>query len=229
MGDSTTSFSFWSCEGNGGKTCPLSLRLPQLRLPRERIYPHESQRCLGERPRISPEAGRLEPSSNSRCNGRVRRSLVSVLLPRVACAAALVALTIPATASAKLALTFDRASARPGDRVHLAYGDYFTSKEKVVRVYLVYAPILGSVVRPRAGGGIARLGPPPRLAGVHRVGQTLSAESGLTFRVPKVRPGRYAAVIWCSTCQYPYLLANFQSGIPEDAYVRPTKTLLRVR
>lgn len=154
---------------------------------------------------------------------------MSVLSSRVFCAAALVALAIPATASAKLALTFDRTSARPGARVHLAYGDYFTSKEKVVRVYLVYAPILGHVVRPRAGGGVARLGPPPRIAGVHKVGQTLSAKPGLTFRVPSVRAGRYAAVIWCAACQYPYLLANWQSGIPEDAYVRPTKTLLTVQ
>ena len=153
---------------------------------------------------------------------------MSVFFPRVVCAVALVALAIPATASAKLALTFDRASARPGDRVHIAYGDYFTSKGKVVRVYLVYAPILGDVVRPKAGGGVARLGPPPRMAGVHKVGQTLSAKSGLTFRVPNVRAGRYAAVIWCAACQYPYLLANWQSGIPEDAYVRPTKTLLAV-
>jgi hypothetical protein len=154
---------------------------------------------------------------------------VSVFLPRVVCAVALVAFAIPATASAKLALTFDRASARSGDRVHLAYGDYFTSKGKVVRVYLVYAPILGNVVRPKAGGGVVRFGPPPRIAGVHKVGQTLSAKSGLTFRVPNVRAGRYAAVIWCAACKYPYLLANWQSGIPEDAYVRPTKTLLTVR
>jgi hypothetical protein len=140
-----------------------------------------------------------------------------------------VALLLAPAASAKLALTFDRASARPGDRVHLAYGDYFTSKEKVVRVYLVYAPILGNVVRPKAGGGVARFGPPPRIAGVHEVGQTLSAKSGLTFRVPNVRAGRYAAVIWCAACHYPYLLANWQSGIPEEAYVRPTKTLLTVQ
>ena len=60
------------------------------------------------------------------------------------------------------------------------------------------------------------------------VGETLSSKAGLTFRVPTVRAGRYAAVIWCAACQYPYLLANWQSGIPEDAYVRPTKTLLTV-
>jgi hypothetical protein len=131
-------------------------------------------------------------------------------------------------ASAKLALTFDRTTARAGDRVHLAYGDYFTSKRKLVRIYLVYAPILGDVVRPAAGGGLTRLGPPPRISGVHKVGETLSGAPGLTFRVPKVRAGRYAAVLWCAACQHPYLLANWQSGIPEDAYVRPTKTLLRV-
>ena len=136
-------------------------------------------------------------------------------------------LAVP-SASAKLALTFDRATARPGDLVHVTYGDYFTSKRKLVRIYLVYAPILGNVVRPAAGGGVTRLGPPPRVSGVYKVGETLSSAPGLTFRVPKVRAGRYAAVLWCATCQHPYLLANWQSGIPEDAYVRPTKTLLRV-
>lgn len=140
---------------------------------------------------------------------------------------ALALLAVP-SASAKLALTFDRTTARPGDRVHLTYGDYFTSKRKPVRVYLVYAPILGNVVRPAAGGGVARLGPPPRISGVHEVGKTLSGEPGLTFRVPTVRAGRYAAVLWCATCRHPYLLANWQSGIPEDAYVRPTRALLRV-
>ena len=139
-----------------------------------------------------------------------------------------VALLFVPSASAKLSLTFDRTTARPGDSVYLAYGEYFTSKRKVVRVYLVYAPILGSVVRPSAGGGVARVGPPPRLSGVHELGQTLSGKSGLRFRVPKVKPGRYAAVIWCPTCRYSYLLASFQAGIPEDAFVRPTKALLKV-
>ena len=138
------------------------------------------------------------------------------------------ALLLTPAASAKLALTFDRTTARPGDCVRLAFGEYFTSKRNAVHVYLVYAPILGNVIRPRVGGGVATLGPPPRLAGVHKVGQTLSGKPGLSFRVPSVRAGRYAAVIWCSTCQHPYLLANFEGGIPEDAYVRPTKTLLRV-
>ena len=145
----------------------------------------------------------------------------------VACAALLV-LAFPAAADAKLALTFDRASARPGDHVYLRFGEYFTSTNNVVHVYLVHAPILGSVLRPAAGGGTARLGPPPRLAGVHKVGRTLSAEPGLAFRLPIVRAGRYAAVIWCSTCRYRYLLANFQGGIPDDAYVRPTRSLLKV-
>jgi len=135
---------------------------------------------------------------------------------------------LPATANAKLALTFDRATALPGQRIYVSFGEYFTNKNNVVHVYIVHAPILGNVIRPAAGGGIRRLGPPPRLAGVHKVGRTLSSKPGLSFRLPKVRPGRYAAVIWCSTCQYPYLLASHQGGIPDDAYIRPTRTLLRV-
>ncbi|MDQ3091135.1 MAG: hypothetical protein M3R46_05620 [Actinomycetota bacterium] len=143
--------------------------------------------------------------------------------------AVLTAVVLPAAADAKLALTFDRASARCGDRVYLTFGDYFTSTSNVVHVYLVHAPILGNVLRPAAGGGTTRLGPPPRISGVHKVGRTLSGKPGLAFRVPSVRAGRYAAVIWCSTCKYKYLLANFQGGIPDDAYIRPTRTLLRVQ
>jgi hypothetical protein len=137
-------------------------------------------------------------------------------------------LVLAPAASAKLALTFDRTTARPGDSVYLAYGDYFTSTRNVVHVYLVSAPILGNVVRPSAGGGTARLGPPPRLRGVHRVGQTLSGRDGLRFRVPRVAAGRYAAVIWCSTCENRYLLASFQGGIPDGAAVRRARALLRV-
>ena len=141
---------------------------------------------------------------------------------------AVVALALPAVAQAKLTLTFDRSTTHPRYKVTLTFSDYFESKDKVVRVYLVYAPVIGRVVRPAAGSGIARFGPPPRLQGVYALGQTLSNRPGLTFRVPKVRAGRYAAVIWCAACRYPHLLAQFQSGIPEDAYVRPTRTLLRV-
>ncbi len=150
---------------------------------------------------------------------------------RISCLIALLALVLPVTAHAKLTLQFDRAAARPGERVYLTFGDYFTSTRNVVHVYLVHAPILGNVIRPAAGGGVRRLGPPPRLAGVHKVGRTLSGKPGIAFRIPtgrEVREGRYAAVIWCSTCRYTYLLASFQGGIPDDAYVRPTRTLLRV-
>ncbi len=150
-------------------------------------------------------------------------------LGRISCLIALVALTLPATAYAKLSLQFDRTSARPGDRVYLTFGDYFTSTNNVVHVYLVRAPILGNVIRPATGGGIRRFGPPPRLSGVHKVGRTLSGKPGLTFRVPTVPAGRYAAVIWCSTCPYPYVLANFQGGIPDNADIRPTRALLRVQ
>lgn len=142
--------------------------------------------------------------------------------------AVLVSFALAPAASAKLQLKFDRATARPGERVSLTFGDYFTSDKNVVHVYLVHAPILGNVIRPSQGGGIRRLGPPPRLRGVVKVGQITSGKPGLSFRVPKLRAGRYAAVIWCSTCPYPYLLASAQGGIPDDAYIRPDRTLLRL-
>lgn len=150
---------------------------------------------------------------------------------RIAVAAcfAVAALVQPAGAEAKLALEFDRTTARPGDRVTLTFGDYFTSTRNVVRVYLVHAPILGDVLRPSLGGGTARLGPPLRRSGVHEVGRTTSGKPGIAFRVPRARPGRYAAVLWCATCRNRFLLAAHQGGIPDDAYVRPTRSLLRVR
>jgi hypothetical protein len=129
---------------------------------------------------------------------------------------------------AKLALEFDRSTARPGERVHLTFGQYFTTRNHVVHVYLLRASILGRVIRPELGGGASRLGPPPRLAGVVKLGRTSSAKPGFTFRVPRVRPGRYAAAIWCSTCPYPYVLSSFPGSVPEDAYVRAGRLLLRV-
>jgi hypothetical protein len=131
-------------------------------------------------------------------------------------------------AHAKLALQFDRASARPGERVELTFGQYFTSPNHVVHVYLVRASILGRVIRPEIGGGGSRLGPPPRLPGVVELGRTSSAKPAFTFRVPTVRASRYAAAIWCSTCPYPYVLASFPSSVPDDAYVRAGRRLLRV-
>lgn len=151
------------------------------------------------------------------------------MLRRAALVAVVAGLAAAPAAEAKLQLTFDRASAKPGQRVTLTFGRYFESENKVVRVYLVHAPVLGSVVRPAAGGGTVRFGPPPRIDGVHPVGQASSGSKGLTFRVPRVKPGRYAAVLWCATCRSPALLAVFQGGIPDDAAIRPTKALLRVK
>jgi len=143
-------------------------------------------------------------------------------------AAVLASSALAPQASAKLQLKFDRATARPGERVSLTFGDYFTSDTNVVHVYLVHAPILGNVMRSAQGGGTRRLGPPPRLRGVVKVGKTTSGKPGLSFKIPEVRAGRYAAVIWCSTCPYPYLLASAEGGIPDDAYIRSDRTLLRV-
>lgn len=146
----------------------------------------------------------------------------------VAVAALVVAVTLVPAAQAKLSLTFDRTSARPGERVVLTFGEYFTSRGKTVDVYLVRASTLGNVIRPRYGGGVARMGPPPRIVGVIKIGQTTSEREELAFRVPATRAGRYAAVVWCSACAQSSLLAAFQGGIPDSAYVRPTRALLRI-
>jgi hypothetical protein len=140
---------------------------------------------------------------------------------------AVAALVLAPAAHAKLELQFDRTSARAGERVHLSFGTYFESRDKVVHVYLVRAPILGSVLYLDYGSGF-RLGPPPRRAGVVKLGQTTSGRAGFAFHVPPVRAGRYAAVLWCSTCRNRYLLASLDQSIPDDAYIRSGRRLLRV-
>lgn len=162
------------------------------------------------------------------CSSPPDRLYARYVSRRVSLAIVLLALVLPAPAQAKLALTFDRASARPGEGVRLAFGEYFTNANHVVHVYLVRASIIGRVIRPDRGGGLHRLGPPPKLAGVVKLGRTSSAKTGFAFRVPRVRAGRYAAAIWCSTCPYPYVLAGFPGSVPDDAYMRPDRSLLRI-
>lgn len=140
----------------------------------------------------------------------------------------LAVLAVAPAASAKLKLEFDRPAARAGDQVLLTFGEYFVRPDHVVHVYFVRASILGRVVRPAAGGGTERPGPPPRLRGVVKIGTTRSGSAGLRFRVPRVAPGRYAAVVWCSTCTSSYLLAGLPGSVPDDASVRPTRSLLRI-
>ena len=139
----------------------------------------------------------------------------------------LVSLVVAPAAQAKLMLQFDRGSARAGERVYIRFGAYFEGDDEIVHVYLVRAALLGRVIYPDYGGGW-RLGPAPKRAGVREVGRTRSGEAGLAFRLPAVRTGRYAAVIWCSTCENRQLLAGFPQSVPDDAYVRPDRRLLRV-
>lgn len=138
-------------------------------------------------------------------------------------------LALAPIADAKLRLQFNRVAAKPGERVLLTFGDYFSRDTDVVHIYLVHAPILSSVIGPPSQGSVRRKGPPSVRRGVVKVGRTTSGKPGLSFKVPKVPAGRYAAVIWCSTCSHPYLLATAQGGIPDDAYIRADGTLLRVR
>lgn len=155
------------------------------------------------------------------CRFRARSATAAKVTPAVVAAA------LAPAADAKLDLRFDRASSRAGERAYLSFGEYFESRDNTVHVYLVRASIRGSVLHNDYGGGF-RLGPPPRRAGVLKVGRTLSGRPGLGFVVPRVRAGRYAALLWCSTCRYRQLLASFGQSVPDDAFVRAGRRLLRV-
>ena len=147
-------------------------------------------------------------------------------LPLLA-ALTLMALLLAPTAEAKLTLHFNRATARSGDQVTLTFGVYFSKRCDKVHVYLVRASILNSVIEtgvPRR----PRLGPPAARLGVIKVATALSGSRGATFQVPKIPIGRYVAVLWCSTCSTKYLLASFPGSVPEDAFVRPDRRMIRI-
>ena len=72
----------------------------------------------------------------------------------------------------------------------LTFGDYFSLESDVVHVYLVHAPILGSVIGSPSQGIVRRKGPPPVRRGVVKVGRTTSRKPGLSFKVPRVPAGR---------------------------------------
>jgi hypothetical protein len=107
-------------------------------------------------------------------------------------AAAVAALILPVSAQAALSFAFDRAQARIGQRVH-AYqadpdGNPAPAWDKLEGVTLYLASVNNLSHRVRVG----------------TMGVDDQGVWSLTFRVPKVRPGRYMISFLCGPCGNSY-------------------------
>jgi hypothetical protein len=139
---------------------------------------------------------------------------------------ALAAGLVTVAAAAAVYPKFSRSEARVGELVTIAQPgglQWLGEDTRPIRIYLVRASVVGAVI----GTGLRRkVGPPPANR-VRYVGRW-SRNGRLTFRLPPLRPGRYAAVAWCRPCGGT-LIASFPGSVPDDAYVRRDGSLLTVR
>jgi hypothetical protein len=117
----------------------------------------------------------------------------------LSCGAAIIAAaTVAGSATAAVAPAFSRSQARVGSLVSVLQPGGLTwlhSGSRPIRIYLVRASVVSRVI---GTGGTVKKGPPP--VGVARYIGTWSRTGRLTFRVPPIRAGRYAAVAWCLPC-----------------------------
>lgn len=125
----------------------------------------------------------------------------------------------PTTADAAVAPLFDRTSARIGERVGITVG-YAPAPGSLV-LYLVplaLAPryVLGGYGLPRPAPG-----PPPPDPRLVALGSPRSAR--LSFRVPRLEPGRYTLVVWCKPC------GNDHWAMATPNFVLNPRAILRIR
>jgi hypothetical protein len=157
--------------------------------------------------------------------------MTRLVLARWVVAAAVVALAASPAAFAKASLTFSRASAHIGQRATILVGRNYGPRPesgRVYDVYLVRASRMGEVMYADGGAG-PRRGPPPRRVDPALVGHMPTTGRSLTFRVPKVSAGRYAAVLFCPRCRDPELVGSVATGIPDGTPPPQPGSLLTIR
>jgi hypothetical protein len=106
-------------------------------------------------------------------------------------------LAMATQASAAVAPVFTRTAARAGERVGVVQPVRIGQSLHGRTAILVYLIPLGLA----ASGAFD--GPPPRSLAHHRLGELVGDNDGfwrLWFRVPDLRPGAYATLVWCKPC-----------------------------
>jgi hypothetical protein len=132
---------------------------------------------------------------------------------RVVFVTCLLALVVVPTAVAKDWVQFDRLHAHTGDRV--AIGSSWNSHPNGLVAYLVpmvKSPRFWHI--PYQGSYSPNTGPPPRIAGVVKLGRVPAQGRAvrLVFSVPAVPAGVYVLGIWCVPCNshWTTALPNYQ-------------------
>lgn len=147
---------------------------------------------------------------------------------RAVTVAMLVALVVAPAASAKLGLRFDRPTAKVGQPIGLVGAGYLADDRRGPwRVYLVRAPLLALAIFPPYGGGQRMT--PPRDVPIHPLGRISRLPGRHVVTVPRVPPGRYGLIAWCSGCRDAPLLASYYQGVPDGAVLPWRGELLTVR
>jgi hypothetical protein len=159
---------------------------------------------------------------------RERRASLVASLSRWVLLGLVIALVTAAGAAAALTPRFNRTSASVGQLVTIYQPgglDWLKGDRRPIRVYLVPASIAGRIAF--RADGTSRVGPPRSRRSVY-VGRMTIAAGRLRFRLPKLAPGRYAALLWCGPCGGT-LIGSVTEDVPADVTVRPDGSLLRVR
>ena len=114
--------------------------------------------------------------------------------------AAVIAVTA-APAQAALWLEFRPAAAPPGTAVHgRTGGQAALAASPGVRLPLVLIPATQAERLPRRVSDAAALRTLPEVVPVGMLQVDQQGNGTITFTVPRLRPGRYAAMLWCPAC-----------------------------
>jgi hypothetical protein len=149
----------------------------------------------------------------------LRRSITFVISIGVAAAVA-------ESAAAAISPAFSRPRARVGEPLSVFQPgglSWFRGDGRPIRIYLVRASVVSRVI---GSDSTTKKGPPPSRLATY-IG-TWSREGRLTFRVPRVPAGRYAAVAWCQPCGGT-LVGSVPWSVPDGVEMRLDGSLLTIR
>jgi hypothetical protein len=166
-------------------------------------------------------SSRMHPARGRRWQNRavLRRSVTCVI-------SVVVAAVLAESAVAAIGPAFSRPRARVGEALSVFQPgglSWFHGDGRPIRIYLVRASVVSRVI---GSDGTAKKGPPPSRL-VTYIG-TWSRKGRLTFRVPHVTAGRYAAVAWCLPCGGT-LVGSVPWSVPNGVAMRPDGSLLTIR
>jgi hypothetical protein len=137
------------------------------------------------------------------------------------------ALALVSSASAAIALVFDRARAVPGERITARQpGRLWGGSSSDINVYLV--PIaIAAKVSTNPDGSMPRRGGLPNDRRIVPIGKLITRRgiARVVFRVPNVRRGRYTTAVWCKPCAPPN--GTFFASRLSDTHDRGVITITR--